>query len=368
VRRTWPQQRRHRILTQALARRRAVRAELERDARFLRPGLWSLESQKMARHVRTGQLPATFDPAEAGSVTRGSGPVGTARWLLRQPFKLTWVRRSKVTEPAERPHAGRYAVWLARRYTPENVLFDVERRRVLRIREEGDQTRSDVPRRLSRHLDVAPFTALPGQRLFVEEFLRGELFAAAPSARRFAAFRRLLEGYTSLVLADRAGSAEPLVATAMQRAGSATLPPVLAAWLDGNVATLLTGAHRWPLVPSHSDLTGDNVVLRAGHPVLIDFEWASYYPFFYDPLSLVIREASTGRTDLLDACCSGRFDAEIRALCGAARYEDADLCMLLVATLLIRCDRSTRRGEQVDRARYERHLARLWRPLDGVLA
>jgi hypothetical protein len=322
----------------------------------------------MARHVRTGRPPATFDPAEAGSVTRGSGPVGTARWLLRQPFKLTWVRRSSVTEPAERPHADRYAIWLARTYTPESVLFDMARRRVLRIREEGDQARSDVPRLLSPHLDVAPFVALPGQRLFVEEYVLGELFASASTERRFAAFRRLLEGYTSLVLARRTGSAEPLVAAAMRRADSVTMPPALAAWLDDNVASLLSGAHRWPLVPSHSDLTGDNVLLRAGHPVLIDFEWAGYYPFFYDPLSLVIREASTGRPDLLDACCSGRFDAEMRALCGAARHEDADLSMLLVATLLIRSDRSTRRGEQVDRARYERHLARLWHPLDGVLA
>ncbi|WP_052667102.1 phosphotransferase [Nitriliruptor alkaliphilus] len=283
-------------------------------------------------------------------------------------LSLVWIRRQRPGTGTDLDHVGRYSIRLPSSYTPETVLFDLERQRVLRIpRGPVAAARIDVPTRMAPHVRIASFEVHASGRYFVEELIEGATLADVDEPdRRLDAIVTLLAGYTDLARAERSGSASSLLAATLAEASTAALPPRLAAWLETMAPHLLQRAAAWPLVPCHADLTADNVMIRDGEPVLIDFEWARHLPFFYDPLWLILREASDGRGhDLLEACLDGRLDPAISALCDAAASPPEDVTTLLVTTLLMRCYTAATKHGVTDRDRFERHIARGWTALDA---
>lgn len=356
-------------IARSLAARRRHRRDLAVDARWLRPGLWLIENPRMARHCRHGAPSPQLVHARGVRHGRVTGFSELVRVLVRRLFSLTWVPRHRVTDEVDRDHANRYSIRLQTADTPESVLFDVDRRRVLRVRHaDPDSARAEIPTRVGHHVQVAAFEVLAGGRLFVEELVEAEtLSSVTDPVRRLQVVTSLVQGYADLVRAETAGTARALLDEAVASARSVPLPVGLGAWLDQNAERMLARAAAWPLVPSHSDLTASNILLRQGEPVLIDFEWAGYYPFFYDPTSLLLREAAEyHRDDLLRAFSAGRLDDEFAALCEAASCTREDTRTLLVATLLVRCHRSARTSDRLDRASYEPYVARLWEACDDA--
>jgi hypothetical protein len=352
-----------------LAATRAHRAELRRDAALLQPGLWLLDG-RAARHWRQAQLPAPLAQFSSNPGQRRRDPAELIRTAVRRLLSLAWVPRRPVTDPSQQAHAQAYGVRLPRTYRPESVLFDLEGRRVLRVRDGApDPARVDVPTLLGRHVGVAPFEVLDGGRLFVEELVEGEtLDSMRDPALRLEVVRSLFSSYAGIARTEGRATARPLVEEAVESASASAVPPALWTWLEANRSRLLAQSDAWPLVPSHADLTGSNILVREGAPILIDFEWAAYCPFFYDLAALLLREdADYHRHDLLRACLDGHLDDEFAALCEGASCAVEDPMTLLIATLLVRCHRSAGRPDRIAGSRYERYAARLWAPLDGVL-
>lgn len=290
-------------LVQARARRRARHARLQRDAHFLRGGLWITANPKMACHWRHGRPSPQLQRAKGIHWKLG---------LLRTLASLTWIRSN-----------GTHSIFLPNAYKVDAVLIDPGARSVLRVLHTGPISRASIESRirLSRHLATPTFEVLDGGRLIREEFVQGEDFASLPSSERIDAFKVLLAGYTSLCAHEARGSAGRLFDSAVQASMEVGLPGNLTSFLVAQAAAVRPDVGRWPLVPSHKDMSAENIIVRKGRPVLLDFEWAGCSPFCYDPMWLIIREAATGnRRDLLEALLEGRLDSELGAL-----WKTADL-------------------------------------------
>jgi hypothetical protein len=338
------------------------RAELRMDAAVLRPGLWVTSEPRLSRHWRQRQLPAQL-AARAHRLPPESGLGPHLRGLVRGLLSLVWVPRVRQDPAAAR--AGRFPIHLPSSYSPEAVLFDPARGKVLRLRRDlSSQLRIELPTRLSAHLKVAPFEVIEGGRYILEELVAGvPMRDVTDEAQRAAAVAKLLDGYTSVVTAERKGVSRDLVAAALESAATVSLPSELRVWLRQNGATVVERAASWPLVPSHTDLDTSNVVLGDRGPVLVDFEWAAYRPFFFDPVSLILREASeSGRTDLLRDFLGSRYDDRLRALCEAAGCAPEPPQTLLIVTLLVRCHTAASGAGAANGAKYERYVRRAWAP------
>jgi hypothetical protein len=339
------------------------RAELRRDAAVLRPGLWLTSEPRLSRHWRQRSLPVQLAarvhhlPPEPRLRLR-------LRYLARDLLSLVWIPR--VRQDPAAAQVGRFPIHLPSTYSPEAVLFDPARSKVLRLRHDtSSQLRIEVPRRFSGHLDVAPFEVIGDGRYLLAELVTGvSMRDVTDEARRAAAVRSLLDGYTSLAGAEREGSSRELVAAAVEAAEAADIPAELRAWLSSNGADVVERASSWPLVPSHADLITGNVVLAEDGPVLVDFEWAAYRPFFFDPLSLILSDASEhGRTDLLRDLLGHRHDDRLKTLCAAAGCPSEPPRTLLIVTLLVRSHAASPGTAPADRARFGRYVRRAWAPL-----
>jgi hypothetical protein len=339
------------------------RAELCRDAAVLRPGLWLTSERRLSRHWRQRSVPGQLLgrvhhlPPEPGLRLR-------LRYLARDLLSLVWIPRARQDPAAVQ--VGRFPIHLPSTYSPEAVLFDPARGKVLRLRHDtSSQLRIEVPRRFSGHLRVAPFEVIGDGRYLLAELVPGVAMRdVTDETRRAAAVVALLEGYTSLAEVEREGSSRDLVAAAVEATETADIPAELRTWLRSNGTSVVERAACWPLVPSHADLITSNVVLSEDGPVLVDFEWAAYRPFFFDPLSLILREASEhGRTDLLRDLLGHRHDERLQALCAAAGCQPEPPRTLLVVTLLVRAHTAAPGTASADRARYARYVRRAWAPM-----
>jgi hypothetical protein len=344
------------------------RIELQTDSSLLRPGLWIVE-RRLARHWRT-DLPDRLIPANRRRPTRSLRPSDRVRRAIDLVFALDWVPRTPAPTDGTglSVHHGRYSIRLPHGYSPEAVLFDLEHQAVLRVaRGPVAPARIEVPQRLARHLGIARFDVIDGGCAFLEEFVDGTpLTDVTDPERRLDVLRRLFAGYTRLVAAERGGSAGPLVEGACTSATSIALPHGLRSWFDERGEELRARSRTWPLVPSHTDLTGTNLLVQGREPRLIDLEWADFYPFFYDVTLLVLREAAEeGRGDLLAAYLDGGLAAELAGLCTASGNPGEDPIMLLMATLLVRCHRAASQEGALDEDRFRRYVERLWAPLEA---
>lgn len=289
-------------LVQARARRRARHARLQQDAHFLRAGLWITANPKMARHWRHGR--------PSRQLQRAKG-IHSKPGLLRTLASLTWIRSN-----------GTHSIFLPNAYKADAVLIDPATS-VLRVLHTGPISRASIESRilLSRYLDTPIFEVLDGGRLIREEFVQGDDIASLPSNERIDAFKVLLAGYASLCAHEAIGSAGSLFDSAVQASMEVGLPGNLTLFVAAQAAAVRPDVRRWSLIPAHKDISAENIIVRRGRPVLLDFEWAGWAPFCYDPMWLIIREAATGnRHDLLEAYLEGRLDSELGAL-----WESADL-------------------------------------------
>jgi hypothetical protein len=339
------------------------RAELRMDAAVLRPGLWLTSEPRLSRHWRQRQLPVQL-AARARRLPPESGLGPRLRHLTRDLLSLVWIPRVRQDRAAAQ--AGRFPIHLPSSYSPEAVLFDPVRGKVLRLRRDtSSQLRIEVPTRLSGHLRVAPFEVIGDGRYLLADLVAGVAMRdVTDEARRAAAVATLLDGYAKVAATEREGSSRDLVAAAVDAAESASIPSELRVWLHGNAPTVVERAAGWPLVPSHADLITSNVLLGEDGPVLVDFEWAAYRPFFFDPVSLILRDASEhGRTDLLRDLLGNWYDDRLRSLCEAAGCAPEPPRTLLIVTLLVRCHTAAPDTDAAGRARYERYLRRAWAPL-----
>jgi len=329
-------------LARASARRHARHARLKRDAHFLRAGLWITANPKMARHWRHGQPPPQLRRAKG---------IRSRPGLLRTLASLTWIRSN-----------GTHTIFLPNAYKADTVLIDPAATSVLRVLHSGPVRQASIESRirLSRHLDTPAFQVLDDGRLIREEFVRGEDFAALPSRARIDAFKTLLAGYTSLCAHEGRGSAGHLFDTAMIASEEIALPQELTAFIVAQTTTLRPDIARWPLVPSHKDMSAENLIVCDGRPVLVDLEWVACAAFCYDPLWLIVREAATAhRRDLLEALLDGRLDTELQALWTAAglRLPDNKVAVLVPVILCSAYDAATSAGV-TEPTRFRRYLQR----------
>lgn len=332
-------------LVRARARHRELRARLLREAQFLRPGLWITANPKMARHWRYGRPPAQLLRAKGTQLKQG---------LLRTFASLVWIRSN-----------GTHTIFMPNAYKPDVVLVDPAARAVLRVLHSGPISQASIENRmrLSRHVDTPTFDVLDGGRLIREELVYGQDFAARSFGERGEAFKTLLAGYTSLCDHEGKGSALRLFHSAVEASEEVALPEALRSFFAAQANWVHPEVGRWPLVPSHGDMSAENIVLREGCPVLVDLEWADYFPFCYDPLWLVVREAAEGdRRDLLEGLLAGQFDTELKALWEAAglRLPDNKVA-LLSAVVLLRAYYAATNAGITDPDRVGRYLQR-WFP------
>lgn len=367
-----------RRLGRALGRLPALRAERRRmavalrsHAALLRPGPWVVLTPRIARHwlATRGEHPAR----STGSAARatGSSAWAPARLLARHLLTSAIV----PTRAAGRGDAGRVSarctVVVRNAITDDLVLLDRRRGVVVRTHRHAPTAAAlDARARLGRYVDLPDARVDPAAGITVEEYVEGRHLADLGPGERRAALRALLDAHARLIAGEGSGSSAPTMTSALRVAERVELPAELRAALTEHADALAELAAACPMVPAHGDMSADNILMCDGRPVLIDLEWADVLPAFYDPLWLVLREAvSDGRRDLLRAYGAGRFDDELRAACRVADipFQASTRTLLLLHTLLIRCEVTTRLGGPHD-ARFARYATAGWAAIEAAQA
>lgn len=365
-------------LGRALSRLSALRAERRRmavalrsHAALLRPGPWVVLTPRIARHwlaVRDGRH-ARFK----GSATRayGSSAWAPARLLARHLLTSAIVPMRATRRDDARRVSARCTVVVRNAITNDLVLLDRRRGVVVRThRQAATAAALDARARLGRYVDLPQARAHPAAGITVEEYVEGRHLADLGPGERRAALRALVDAHARLIAGEGSGSSGATLASSLRVAERVELPPELRSALTGHADALAELAAACPLVPAHGDMSADNLLVRDGRPVLIDLEWADVLPAFYDPLWLVLREAvSDGRSDLLRAYGAGCFDVELRAGCRVAGipFQARTRTLLLLHTLLVRCEVTTRLGGPHD-ARFARYAGAGWAAIEAAQA
>jgi hypothetical protein len=341
----------------ALARARSRRALLRKYADVLQPGPWLLMHPKVAYHWRRRDLPAHVRQTKASARARRPGAIGALSAVLRAALSWTWVRR----RPGGSVYQA-YSILVPNAYSADVVLLDPPGRRVLRVAHDpaASRHRAAIQATMAAHLPVPAFRMADRGRLVHEEYIDGVSLAEVSPARRMEAFAKLLTGYAELCRSAGEGTSAPLIEAALRSAAIAALPAALHQLLEWEDARLRMEAAGWLLIPAHGDLCAENILVDAQGPRLIDFEWAGHLPFFYDVVTLLVREAVEGdRDDLLVAWLRRRpigAVAELFAASGAF----ADARLVVLAGVILRAHLAATRDGAMNLARFERYVTRAW--------
>jgi hypothetical protein len=339
-------------VTTQVRRRKQQAAELIRqEATRLRPGLWLIASSGVARHWREHQLPAFLRATRPNAMAGRRGlRAALARWWygLQPPFLIHVGAGS-----------GQYSILLTGKGGP--LLMDPGAGVVLR-RDGIDAAAAEVARTrqaLSQFIRVPAFEPVDGG--VRETLIQGRHLSQLSPTERTEVWNAVARGYASLARQLGRANALPLMEDVFRRLRELHLPDDL----GGAIRRFGEEALRWaaaqPLVPSHGDLSDDNLIVGPdGAPCLIDFEerCVGYLPSLHDPVILAVREAKRGRPDMLKHLMNGNAELDLPGVVDGHRRQ-----ALVLAAIALHTFRRNQSQGQPDRERWQPHLDAMWRPV-----
>lgn len=294
----------------SLQRRRRDLAVLLRDPRFeLAPGWYWIE-----RSGRCAWRIGTRRPKALRLVL--SNRLRLQSWRERAWTRLT----SFVWNALTLPQAIHRTTARSSR-TSSTALFDSRRGRVLAFAPGSKKVTTHFTdaggaedslasqRELADYLPVVPFEPGEDARAVVAPYINGVPMHRASTDAQFLAYRELLAGLCRLTQDRRH---PPMSAAEAQEAVGIGLEfttgpcneflgrhsEQLAAYLRGS-----------PLVPSHGDMCGNNIIVAADGAKVVDLEQFGLMPFFFDALMIpLVNARDLGSSQLLLAVYAGDFD------------------------------------------------------------
>jgi O-antigen/teichoic acid export membrane protein len=309
--------------------KRTLAALLRDAAPHLRKGRWSLPTVASAFHTgRDGRV------ARRDAEGRRRPPRGVKEKLVRRRTRLAGPRSVNVRNG----NLSSGAVEAMMTKERGLVLFDRSGGSVTHVRREAFPVSYEANREaLSQAIPNPPWTLAADRKVLREGLASGAEFSRAPLKLRLAAVRSVAGAYTELTGCCSSETAVPAVDSALRRAlgDHDNAQPAIRAELEALAPEIRAGAEQWPLVLSHGDMTGLNLlVAEDGRWSAIDFEDAGPRPYFFDPYVLLLRDAA-----LLDALRAGELDEDFARLHRAAGNRDgADHELLLRAAALLAAD------------------------------
>lgn len=287
---------------------RAYRRELIRaEEDLLAPGLYVRSGETVWRHWRA-RLPAHLHLSKAVRRAAKASPRQAIasmvhRWL--PPLALRVARDSQ----------GPFTIAVAAD-DGGLVLLAPEHGRVARTygSREIDGDYIALRRRYMEHVLTPRFEVAEGGRLLIEEFVQGRHFADLPPEGQVDVVKKVLTRYASLTRDEGEDPAQDWVEESLHGVEKGNAPAEVGRLLS--TRDLRLTATQWPTVPSATDASVKNVIVRPdGSPVLIDLGNLRLDPFFYYPVGLV----AMARGQVLDEYLTGGLDAELDELYAAAR-------------------------------------------------
>lgn len=335
------------------ADKRVVVAAMRTHQSWLAPGLWSLRSIGTAHRIPKSRTPAIASGRwmagiKGSIIKRAAIRTGVAC----APPPVVWIRgRGTVGREGGDGRATELLVTKA----GGMLLFEIGASRVIhlpRVPFAPDyQHRREA---LAAHLPVPDFELTADRAVLTEQLVTGTpLVDCAPDVKERVT-RQLIVRAAAMVSDTRTGNSTVAINDALASFDAATdVVPAVRAVVAGQRDALLAAAQSWPLVASHGDANGLNIVVNGHDWMLIDFEDCGDLPYFYDALSPVVSDRL-----LWQRATRGEFDAELRALTQSAGLPASatDVVLQMTAVALIAAARhATRHGGSVGRS-----LARSW--------
>jgi len=195
-------------------------------------------------------------------------------------------------------------------------LFDFDNHQVWSRPMFAGKSASDVAtlESFGRYFDIPPWRVVrEGHTSWrVDRLIPGMSMVHAAAGERRAAVRHLLDQYAAFAREEALPASPALTDQALATIVECAPHSVPAAMARSCEAEMKTLGRVLKLVPAHDDLSAQNVIVRDGRVWVLDWDTAGTpRPVLYDILYLVLREATLGRTDLLDAFVAGEFDDRI---------------------------------------------------------
>jgi hypothetical protein len=331
------------------ADKRMVVTAMRAHQSWLAPGLWSLRTIGSAHRIPKSKTPAiASDRWMAGikgsAVKRAAVRTGVAC----APPPMVWLHGSAGGGDGA-------ATELLMTKAGGLLLFEVDASRVIHL-PHAPFTADYQHRRelLAVHLPVPAFRLTANRAVLTEKLATGTPLVDCPADVRERVSRQLMERATAMARDTRAGNSIQVVNDALDALDAATdVAPAIRSHIGAQRDALTLAAQSWPLVASHGDANGLNIIVSGGDWTLIDFEDCGDLPYFYDALSPVVTDRP-----LAQLATRGGFDEELTALTQAAGLPASalDVALQMTAVSLIAAARhATRHGGSVGRS-----LARSW--------
>jgi hypothetical protein len=197
---------------------------------------------------------------------------------------------------------------------------------------------------LGEHLPVTELRPLDDGELLEETFVEGRSWHLMARDEQYNAYPLLLSMITRLTKeTSRALYGINAAEDAVRRALMATV--------SFPVNDLIRERHKeismflalCPVVPSHGDMSGQNIIVGSNRLYIIDLERFAYLPFFYDALKLPVANALYLRSeDLVRAVLTGKFDQSLDTLFAAAGVQafSAQRTVAMLSVLVVHLQHS----------------------------
>jgi hypothetical protein len=341
----------------------AVIVAAQREMDEMRPGIWLVSSRGYARHWSVLRLPAFLRQTKMSKRTSGGVGPGAAGFFDSVMNAFLYVPRGP----------GRYSVLLP---TKGGVLLmSPELGWILRVgvdRREVAIT-SDIRLQMSPFVKNPDFEVLEGGARLREQLVEGTHLGKLHPDVRLNVWRSIASEYAHLATAHARGRAVEIIEPALRFAEQLAGPTDLLDVLRRTARDLLIWAGEQPMVPSHGDLSDENIIVDPkGHPVVIDFEarCVGWLPFFHDPLLLAVREARRGRAAIVQRILNGEESEAISDLwsaAGTAARPDA-LMFALLGVVIVHVFRRNHHEGPPDLRKAEYQLTAMWKLLSTFYA
>lgn len=173
------------------------------------------------------------------------------------------------------------------------LLFDFDQNVVLQRQEDAfSSDYGSLRKSFACFVSSAAFEIQADRTKMVEELVQGESLMALSAEERVPVVRECLAQLSDLVKAEDRGSSRRMLEEALCD-GERRLPRVNS--LRGSLLSWLGEAH---LVPSHGDLSPNNIRVTNNGPVCYDFETVHLRPAWFDGVDLLLRARFFTRGEL----------------------------------------------------------------------
>lgn len=300
-----------------IARKKRLAAEIiGRSYLPVKSGFWRIHPE-FSRSFSVPRLPPPLD-----------GVKKWGRWRNGKVLK-SFVRLSEILiypwlAYATRPAGAEFAadvVLVNRLFEP--VAFDLSAKKVIRhMTKQGVREFETGVSHLSKMYSCPPFQIDHDTGYVIEDMISGSAFSVASASQRVASVTQFLNGLQaaqSMAIDEQAifnwrtASDDLLLQLPVDRVLHKKI-------IESLNEIILKAKTSWV----HGDLFGDNIIIDANKKAfVIDYDKSGVAPSFTDVMTLLVFEARTLRSDLMDTFFDGRFDQEFAGLGCALAGDDA---------------------------------------------